>query len=74
MLVILSFASNNLYVIDFRFDFHILETELGNLTDKCGRLQQDFENQLSSCQQLEMEVAKKSTQLHEKEDIEIKLR
>ncbi len=55
-------------------NYNYLENELSNLTDKCSRLQQDFENQLSTCQQLEMEVAKKTTQLHEKEDTEIKLR
>ena len=48
--------------------------ELEGLTDRFSRLQQDHENQASSLQQLEMEVSRRSTQLHEKEDIEIQIR
>ena len=35
---------------------------------------QDHENQMSLYQQLEMELTKKSSQLHEKEDVEIQVR
>ena len=47
---------------------------MDGLTERFSRLQQEHENQLSTNQQLEVEVARKSSQLHEKEDLEVQLR
>ena len=52
----------------------LIEGEMDGLTERFSRLQQEHENQLSSNQQLEVEVARKSSQLHEKEDLEVQLR
>ena len=51
-----------------------LESELETVNEKLAKLQQDHENQMSLYQQLEMEVARKSTELTEKEDVELQIR
>ena len=51
-----------------------LEADLEAVNEKFSKLQQDHETQMSLYQQLEMELARKSSELSEKEDIEIQVR
>ena len=51
-----------------------LEADLEAVNEKFSKLQQDHETQMSLYQQLEMELARKSSELSEKEDVEIQVR
>merc|ERR1719203_433185 len=51
-----------------------LETELEAMNERYTKLQQDHEMQMSSLQQIELENVKKSSELNEKEEINIEMR
>jgi len=51
-----------------------LEADLEAVNEKFSKLQQDHETQMSLYQQLEMELARKSSELSEKEGVEIQVR